>query len=219
MNTPKKYAVISSTGASVVKMLYEITDRSEFNLDVIIVDRECGAKNFAIKENIPWEMVGNCSGVNLSDEILKILKRRNIDYVYLFFTRIIKGSILEDYAEKIINFHPSILPACPGLHGFEDTLKSGAMLAGSTAHYIDEGMDTGSIIYQSYVPVAKFDHARLRHIIFSQQCALLNAIHTKLNNNINLLNRSETDDDLAQGFLPNIDLNSLAIYYKILNKE
>ena len=46
-------------------------------------------------------------------------------------------------SRQVINFHPSILPACPGMNGFEDTIESGAMHVGSTVHFVDTGIDTG----------------------------------------------------------------------------
>lgn len=214
----KKFAVISSTGASVVKAVYANTNRVEFNLDLMVVDRDCGAKDFALSHDIPVEIIGSDVKKSISDEAIVILKERKIDYVYLFFTRLLKGRILNDYSEKIINFHPSLLPACPGLHGFEDTLKSGAMLAGSTAHLVDAGIDTGKIIYQAFAPVHSIPPKQLRHVIFAQQCATLYAVHKRIKNNMTLLEVGSLSNCLKQGFLPNIDADALSLYQKVLNK-
>lgn len=214
----KKFAVISSTGASVVKTVYANTHRAEFDLDLMVVDRDCGAKEFALSHDIPVEIIGGDVEKTISDEAAFILKERKIDYVYLFFTRLLNGQILDVYSEKIINFHPSLLPACPGLHGFEDTLKSGAMLAGSTAHLVDAGIDTGRIIYQSFVPVHSVPPEHLRHVIFAQQCATLYAIHKSLKNNLPLLEAGSLSNCLKQGFLPNIDADAFRLYQKVRNK-
>ena len=215
----KRFAVISSTGASVVKTVYAKTSRSIFNLDLIIVDRECGAKEFGKKNNIRTEMINEAEKNLFSDEILLVLEREKIDYVYLFFTRILKGNLLKNYDERIINFHPSLLPACPGLNGFEDTLKSGAMLVGSTAHFVDSGIDTGKIILQGFASLHSIHSAQLRHVIFSQQCASLYQIHKKLANDIPLFDVKSLTSELGQGFLPNLDSDSLSLYRTILNKE
>lgn len=70
----------------------------------------------------------------------------------------------------MINFHPSILPACPGMDGFGDTLKSGALFIGSTVHFIDEGMDTGKPILQAAFPRNPGESiTKLRHRVFLQQ--------------------------------------------------
>lgn len=211
----RRFAVISSTGASVIKTVYANTKRSEFDLDLIVVDRECGAVDFARDSNIELAVVGQGGDRLISDEILEILDKKNIDYVYVFYTRLLKGNLLDKYAGRIINFHPSLLPACPGLHGFEDTLRSGAMLAGSTAHYVDSGMDTGQIILQAFTPA---NTNELRHVIFSQQVATLYAIHRKLVNDVSLVGGNSVGFELAQGFLPNIDAESLSLYQAVLNK-
>lgn len=214
----KKFAVISSTGASVVKTVYAKTNRSEFDLDLIIVDRECGAKEFALNSNIDLVTIGSDDKELISDAILSALLENEIDYVYVFYTRLLKGGILKEYSERIINFHPSLLPACPGLHGFEDTLNSGAMLVGSTAHFLDSGIDTGKIILQTFASVHGTKPSYLRHVIFSQQCASLYAIHKRLANDMPLMDFGSRANDLAQGFLPNLDADSLSLYQIILNK-
>ncbi|MDA1381029.1 formyltransferase family protein [Plesiomonas shigelloides subsp. oncorhynchi] len=69
-----------------------------------------------------------------------------------FYTRLLSDVFLKAHPHRVINFHPSILPACPGMDGFGDTLKSGALFIGSTVHFIDEGMDTGKPILQAAFP-------------------------------------------------------------------
>lgn len=219
MTLSVRFAVILSTGGSVVKTLYNNTNRSEFELDLIVTDRECGGLEFGVDNKIEVEKISEKNGDLLSDAILKILIDKKIDYIYLFFTRLLKGEILNQYTGRIINFHPSLLPACPGLHGFEDTIKSGAMLAGSTAHYVDHGLDTGRIIYQSFTPTYAENLHRLRHIIFAQQCAMLHAIHSKLKRNESLFDKAGSQFDINQGFLPNLEVRSICIYKKLLGLE
>jgi phosphoribosylglycinamide formyltransferase-1 len=214
----KRFALISSTGASVVKAVYLNTNRSEFDLDLIIVDRNCGAKEFGLRNGIRVDQIASCGKKEVSQEILSILRKEKIDYVYLFFTRLLEGKLLTEYSERIINFHPSLLPSCPGLHGFEDTLKSGALLAGSTVHFVDAGIDTGKIIQQGFAPVRYFDKTKLRHRIFSQQCASLFSINQKIKQGISLIDFKLHDCDLGQGFLPNLNEESFNFYQVILNQ-
>ena len=82
------------------------------------------------------------------------------------FMRIIKAGLLEAYAGRIINIHPSLLPAFPGLHSWKQALEYGAKDAGCTVHFVDGGTDTGPIIIQRSVPILEDDtseslHARL----------------------------------------------------------
>ena len=83
------------------------------------------------------------------------------------FMRIIKGGILSAFRGKIINIHPSLLPAFPGLQAWKQALAYGTKVAGCTVHFVDEGTDTGPIIVQRTVPVLSNDtpeslHARIQ---------------------------------------------------------
>lgn len=217
MNSSKRFAVIASTGASVLRAVYANTERSEFSIDLIVVDRDCGAKDFAVASGIELAEV-HPDKRSISDAIFILLQQKKIDYVYLFFTKMLRGAIIDGYSGRMVNFHPSLLPACPGLHGFEDTLRSGSMLAGSTAHFVDAGTDTGRIIFQAFAPVHSVPQSRLRHVIFAQQCATLHAVHKKIRSDVELTNFDSYGSDLAQGFLPNVDADSIDLYKSILNQ-
>ncbi|NQT16825.1 MAG: phosphoribosylglycinamide formyltransferase [Planctomycetes bacterium] len=83
------------------------------------------------------------------------------------FMRIIKGGLLDAYRGRILNIHPSLLPAFPGIESWKQALEYGAKVAGCTVHFVDEGMDTGPIILQRAVPVLDDDttgtlHARIQ---------------------------------------------------------
>jgi phosphoribosylglycinamide formyltransferase-1 len=81
--------------------------------------------------------------------------------------RMIKAPLLEAFPRRIINIHPSLLPAFPGLEAWKQALAAGATETGCTVHYVDDGMDTGEIIAQSAVPIFPSDtpeelHARIQ---------------------------------------------------------
>ncbi len=83
------------------------------------------------------------------------------------FMRMIKTRLLEAYASRIINIHPSLLPAFPGLESWKQALDYGVKITGCTVHFVDAGMDTGRIILQKAVPVLADDtpaslHARIQ---------------------------------------------------------
>ena len=83
------------------------------------------------------------------------------------FMRIIKGGILSAFRGQIVNIHPSLLPAFPGLKAWKQALDYGTKVAGCTVHFVDEGTDTGPIIVQRTVPVLSNDtpeslHARIQ---------------------------------------------------------
>jgi phosphoribosylglycinamide formyltransferase-1 len=92
----------------------------------------------------------------VSQKLLFLLKEHNIDYLFCFGDKLLKGELLIEYKNKIINFHPSILPAFPGLNAIDQALKSSVQLLGNTAHFIDQGIDTGPIIMQSVLLRSQF---------------------------------------------------------------
>jgi len=91
-------------------------------------------------------------------EIIKILKKHNIDLVCLAgYMRIVGEVLLEHYKGKIINIHPALLPSFPGLHAQKQALAHGVKVSGATVHFVDDGCDTGPIILQAAVPVLEND--------------------------------------------------------------
>lgn len=79
------------------------------------------------------------------------------------FMRIIGAEIVEAYRGRIINTHPALLPAFPGAHGVRDAMAYGVKITGCTVHYVDEGVDTGSIIAQAAVAVEPDDTEESLH--------------------------------------------------------
>jgi len=99
---------------------------------------------------------------------LAALERYGANVVVLAgFMRIIKKGLLDACAGRILNIHPSLLPAFPGMESWKQALEYGAKVAGCTVHLVDAGMDTGPIIVQKAVPVLEDDtpetlHARIQ---------------------------------------------------------
>ena len=87
-------------------------------------------------------------------EIIKYLKAHKVDLIILAgFMRIIGANLLNHYPNKIINIHPSLLPAFPGRQGIQDAYNAGVKESGVTIHYVDEGIDTGEIIAQERLQI------------------------------------------------------------------
>lgn len=83
------------------------------------------------------------------------------------FMRMLKKGMLTAFPRRILNIHPSLLPAFPGLESWKQALNYGVKITGCTVHFVDEGMDTGPIILQRAVPVLDNDtpeslHARIQ---------------------------------------------------------
>jgi phosphoribosylglycinamide formyltransferase-1 len=120
------------------------------NLDAYAIER-------AKKHDIEYLVIVPKEFSSREDFYLKIageLKKRNVELVVLAgFMRIVGRHLIDAFPNKIMNIHPALLPAFPGLHGQRQALEYGAKISGCTVHFVDEGMDKGPVIIQAAVPV------------------------------------------------------------------
>lgn len=92
--------------------------------------------------------------------VLDELRARGVDLVCLAgYLRMISGHFVREYAGRILNIHPSLLPAFPGLDAQHQALEHGVKVSGCTVHFVDQGLDSGPIILQASVPVVDDDTA------------------------------------------------------------
>jgi phosphoribosylglycinamide formyltransferase-1 len=115
-------------------------------------------------------------------QVVDLLRDHGVEVVALAgFMRIIKGGLLSSFAGRIVNIHPSLLPAFPGLEAWRQALEYGVKLTGCTVHFVDAGMDTGPVIVQKAVPVREGDtpatlHARIQeqeHVAYPEALQLI----------------------------------------------
>jgi phosphoribosylglycinamide formyltransferase-1 len=96
------------------------------------------------------------------------LREARVDLIVLAgFMRILKGEFLRAFPQRVLNIHPALLPAFPGLEGWKQALDYGVKVTGCTIHFVDQGIDTGPIVVQRAVPVLDDDtpatlHARIQ---------------------------------------------------------
>lgn len=87
-------------------------------------------------------------------EIIAELERREIDLVVLAgYMLLLTPVLVERYAGKMINIHPSLLPSFPGMHAIQQAFEYGVKLTGVTVHFVDGGMDSGAVIAQEPVAI------------------------------------------------------------------
>ena len=92
------------------------------------------------------------------------LRERHVELVCLAgFMRVLKDDFLNAFPGRVINIHPALLPAFPGLQSWKQALDHGAKVAGCTVHFVDAGVDSGPIILQAAVPVLDSDTAQTLH--------------------------------------------------------
>ena len=97
-------------------------------------------------------------------ETARCLQAAGVELVCLAgFLRLVKRPLLEAFPQRILNIHPALLPAFPGLESWKQALDAGATEAGCTVHFVDEGMDTGPILLQEAVPILAGDTAQSLH--------------------------------------------------------
>ena len=111
------------------------------------------------------------------DRCIEILRSAGVDTVVLAgFMRIVKPKLLAAFPNRVLNIHPAILPAFPGVHSWTQALDYGCKVAGVTVHFVDAGTDSGPILVQKTVPVMEDDtpdtlHARIQvqeHIAYPE---------------------------------------------------
>lgn len=91
-------------------------------------------------------------------EIIEALRTQNVDLVCLAgYMRLLSAHFIEAYRNRILNIHPSLLPAFPGLNAQRQALEHGVRFTGCTVHFVDETLDGGAIIEQRVVPVCDDD--------------------------------------------------------------
>ena len=96
-------------------------------------------------------------------EVVAALRQRNVDLICLAgYMRLLSPWFVEQFPRAILNIHPSLLPAFPGLEAQKQALEYGALVSGCTVHFVDEHLDHGPIIVQKVVPVlAKIGRAHV----------------------------------------------------------
>jgi len=121
---------------------------------LIVNKKKAKAIEVAKKYDIPYTVVESIERTReeFEKEIITIFKEQNIEVIVLAgFMRILTANFINKYKHKIINIHPSLLPAFPGAHAHRDAIEFGAKESGCTVHLVDEGVDSGPIVMQASV--------------------------------------------------------------------
>lgn len=160
-----KLGVLASGRGSNLQAIIENIEKGLLSADLaVVISDQAGA--FALerarKHGIPAVPVSAKGFKDKREEydalLAKELQKRGVDIVCLAgFMRIITPVLIKAFPNRILNIHPSLLPAFPGLHVQKKALDYGVKFSGCTVHFVDEGMDTGPVIIQAVVPVLDND--------------------------------------------------------------
>jgi phosphoribosylglycinamide formyltransferase-1 len=134
------------------------------DIDVVVADRTCRALEVAAGVGIDAVLVARPSfgadfdRAGYTTDLVRTLTGHDADVVAMAgFMTVLTGSMFETYGGRVLNTHPSLLPAFPGAHAVRDALAFGVKVTGCTVHLATERMDDGPILAQEAVPVLAGD--------------------------------------------------------------
>jgi phosphoribosylglycinamide formyltransferase 1 len=146
----------------------------------------------------------------ISDKFKDLMDNYEVEYSFIFGSRILEGELLQKYQWHLVNFHPALLPAFKGKCAIDQAIEAGAILLGSTAHFIDEELDAGLMIMQNIFPAVHFTD--YEDVLGKQETMLLqlmtwfeqDRVHIE-NNRVVVTNASY---EIAE-YIPNVELTNV----------
>lgn len=172
MSKVPRLGILGSGSGSNCQSIYDAIQAGTLNAEIVVVLSDI-PDAFILERARSWGVpaeVIDCGEfkTKFPDEsqaaVAARLKEYDVDLVCLAgFMRLVKAPLLNEFPNRIINIHPSLLPNFPGLHAWEQAVNAGATESGCTVHYVDAGMDTGPILGQARVPVLPNDTAASLH--------------------------------------------------------
>ncbi|WP_257455946.1 phosphoribosylglycinamide formyltransferase [Archangium lipolyticum] len=164
MSGRTKLGVLVSGSGSNLQALLDACARPDFPAEVAVVVSNVPtafALERARKAGVPAVVVDHKafgSRPEFEKALVETLVSAGVEWVCLAgFMRLLGADFLGRFPGRVLNIHPSLLPAFPGLHAQRQALERGVKVAGCTVHFVDPGMDTGPIIAQAAVPVLPGD--------------------------------------------------------------
>jgi formyltetrahydrofolate deformylase len=116
---------------------------------VVLIGTENTLSAIAKKEKIPFVLIDEKDQSDAEEKIISVIKKFDVDLIVLArYMRILSPNFVWRYPNRIINIHPSLLPAFPGAFAYVQAYERGAKIVGCTAHYVTEDLDQGPIIFQ-----------------------------------------------------------------------
>jgi phosphoribosylglycinamide formyltransferase-1 len=180
-----KVAVLASGSGTNLQSLIDCAARAELGPARLVVVGanvvNCGALARARAAGLATFVVdhrGFAAREDFDRALLAELDAHAVDLVVLAgFMRLLGAEFLARYRGRVVNIHPALLPAFPGVHGQRQAFAHGVKLSGCTVHFVDGGVDSGAVIAQAAVPVLDDDdEATLSARILAEEHRLLPAV-------------------------------------------
>ncbi|HWQ72694.1 MAG TPA: phosphoribosylglycinamide formyltransferase [Desulfitobacteriaceae bacterium] len=157
-------AVLVSGRGSNLQALVKEWKNGRLPVEIVAVgsdQEDAPALEFAQNEGIPvgvFPLAGYPDRASQEEELLSWLKAYRIELLLLAgYMKILSSNFIDKAKIPILNIHPSLLPAFPGMHAQRQALEYGVKYSGCTVHFVDKGLDSGPIILQETVPVLDDD--------------------------------------------------------------
>ncbi|MBS3810509.1 MAG: phosphoribosylglycinamide formyltransferase [Halanaerobiales bacterium] len=158
-----KLAVLASGRGSNLQSIIDKLHKKEqdISIEVVISNNKSRALKRALKNNIESYHIddNNYNKEEYERKIIDIIEERQINLIILAgYMKVLSANFIDHFRDKIINIHPSLLPAFPGLDAQKQAVKYGVKISGCTVHFVNEKIDAGSIIMQAAVEVKYNDN-------------------------------------------------------------
>jgi|ERR1051325_10130797 phosphoribosylglycinamide formyltransferase-1 len=155
--------LISGRGSNMIALVEAVRSRAipKAEVAIVISDQPGAAGLEKARERGIATLVVERRGRTREEhdrEVVAALRERQIDLICLAgYMRLLSADFVDAYRGRILNIHPSLLPAFPGLNAQQQALDSGATISGCSVHYVDETLDGGPVIARREVPVHEGD--------------------------------------------------------------
>lgn len=165
MNQVKLGVLISGGGSNLQSIIDHIEDGTLSARINVVVSNEPDVYGLqrAQKHGLAHLVVNHrdfSSRDAFENRLIQVMEEHQVELVVLAgFMRLVTGTFLKAFPNRVMNIHPALLPSFPGTHVWQDQIDYGIKLAGCTVHFADEGTDTGPIIIQAAVPILDDDTA------------------------------------------------------------
>ena len=193
-----KIGVLVSGRGTNLQAIIDSIEKSELNAEIVVVlsnKKNAPALERAQNKGIETAYLDPKQFINKKEYDLALageLKNRRVDLVCLAgYMRILNPEFIAMFPDKIINIHPSLLPAFPGLDVQQKAIDYGVKFSGCTVHFVNEEVDGGAIILQAVVPVHSSDDAATlsERILIQEHLIYPRAIQMIVENRLHIENR------------------------------
>ena len=158
-NSQKNIAVFVTKEPHCLNTILKSRSKKEIKGNIsVIVGTEKTLSSVAKKAKIPFVVINERNQEKAETKILQVCKKYDVDLIVLArYMRILSPNFVWRYPNRIINIHPSLLPAFPGALAYEQAFERGTKIIGVTSHYVTENLDQGPIIFQDSFKVTPED--------------------------------------------------------------